>query len=320
MAYQKNTDVTPSELRQWLNAFIIAFIIVFILRTFIFGLYLVPTGSGEPHLLVGDRIYANKLAYRFTDIKRGDLVIFENPEFTYQEDNIRRLWQKYLGIPIPFMGLQKGPENWVKRVIAFPGDTVQGKVESGKTVIYLNGKKLNEKYVNHFPLLRVQKTTGFFKTNKFLGLPLPASLQKTIKNVLYTFDPDKKFEQQPFYHITRKEVLNSGGIHITRPFTPDKIHPGAHKTIDAFGPIIIPEGKYWVMGDNRKNSKDSRHWGLLDKKLVKGRASFIIFSIDSQEPLWLFELVRHPLTFWTKQLRSNRFFKSLNTFNGKIAS
>jgi len=47
---------------------------------------------------------------------------------------------------------------------------------------------------------------------------------------------------------------------------------------DNFGPLVVPEGHYFFMGDNRDNSLDSRFWGTLPAHLVKGRASFIYWS------------------------------------------
>jgi signal peptidase I len=49
---------------------------------------------------------------------------------------------------------------------------------------------------------------------------------------------------------------------------------------EEYGPITVPEGQYFMMGDNRDNSQDSRYWGFLPASYVKGRALFIYFSAD----------------------------------------
>jgi hypothetical protein len=68
------------------------------------------------------------------------------------------------------------------------------------------------------------------------------------------------------------------------------------------------------MGDNRKNSRDSRWWQFLDAEYIRSRASFVMWSIDSDEAFWFFDLIKHPIDFFTKHVRWNRFFKSLHTY------
>lgn len=300
--YKELVEITKPAWRQWIEAIVIAGGLVFVLRTFVFGLYHVPTGSAEPTILVGDRIFGNKMCYYVGKINRGDCVIFDSPEFVYDKSSsINHFWQKYIGFGIPLLGLGNGPENWVKRVIAVPGDTIEGRVEDGKAAIYINGQKMDEtSYVNPYPLIGLAKTTGFFPVN----LPL-SFLSKQTRYVYYTYDPSKSFKDQPFYHMTKKEVIRGfdGQPLLRVPYSPGEE--------DVFGPIRVPEGKYWVMGDSRKNSRDSRFWGFLDESLIHGRASFVIYSVDSEEPLWLFELIKHPVDFWTKYLRWNRFFKKI---------
>jgi signal peptidase I len=64
-------------------------------------------------------------------------------------------------------------------------------------------------------------------------------------------------------------------------------------TRDDWGPVVVPTGKYFVMGDNRDNSQDSRYWGFVGRSLIKGRPLFIYYSFDRGKlrPLpWLTEV------------------------------
>ena len=316
-AYNSLNELTKPIWRQWIEAIVVAGVLVFVLRTFVFGLYHVPTGSAEHTILVGDRIWGNKFIYYFDKINRGDCIIFDNPEFIYDTSNsINYFWQKYIGFPIPLLGLDSGPENWTKRITGIPGDTIEGRIEDERTVVYLNGKKIDEtSYVNSYPLIKLKKTAGFLDMQSFGPFGIPTFLRKISKFVDYTYDPKKSFADQPFYNMTKEEVVKGrdGNFILREPYSPTyeftNFYGGSKRSIDSFGPIRIPNGKYWVMGDSRKNSRDSRYWGFLDENLIHGRASFVIYSIDSEEPFWLFELLNHPIDFWTKSVRWNRFFK-----------
>ncbi len=74
--------------------------------------------------------------------------------------------------------------------------------------------------------------------------------------------------------------------------------PGSYRpTRDNWGPVVVPEGRYFVMGDNRDNSLDSRHWGFADRTLILGRPLVIYYSFD-----------RSKLRFlpWLTEIRWNR--------------
>ncbi len=51
-------------------------------------------------------------------------------------------------------------------------------------------------------------------------------------------------------------------------------------TRDTWGPLVVPNGQYFVMGDNRDNSYDSRYWGFVPRDVIRGRPLFIYYSFD----------------------------------------
>ena len=66
-----------------------------------------------------------------------------------------------------------------------------------------------------------------------------------------------------------------------------------HPTRDSWGPLRVPQFKYFVLGDNRDNSADSRYWGFVDESAVKGRPLVVYFSYDrgARDPLpWLTDI------------------------------
>jgi signal peptidase I len=61
------------------------------------------------------------------------------------------------------------------------------------------------------------------------------------------------------------------------------VRTGGMEPRDNFGPYLIPKGKVFVMGDNRDQSYDSRYWGYVDLKDIRGKAFIIYWSWDSQK-------------------------------------
>jgi hypothetical protein len=75
--------------------------------------------------------------------------------------------------------------------------------------------------------------------------------------------------------------------------------------------VELGQNQYWAMGDNREGSQDSRFWGPLDGKHIHGRILYRIWSIDSRAWLWFFDLIAHPIEFWTR-VRWGRFFQRVS--------
>lgn len=208
----------------WTAGLFPVIIAVFILRSFLFEPFKIPSGSMIPTLLVGDLILVNKFHYGIrlpvlntkitegTAPKRGDVMVFRYP-------------------PQPSL-------DYIKRVVGVPGDEVA----------YLN-KRLT---IN--------------------GKPLETSALPEF------FDEDtmryfKQFEET--MGDQKHRLLNDDG----RP----AFVPGASEfefknncRYSVEGVVCkVPEGHYFMMGDNRDNSLDSRYWGFVPDKNIVGKAFFV---------------------------------------------
>lgn len=280
------------KLYELLKSLALPIAIIFLIRTFLFGLYQVPTGSMETTMLVGERFLADKLTIWFKGPQHGDIITFNDAwTFKYSDNVALRLFQNYVW----------GPSNWTKRVIGIPGDHVKGVIEDGKPVIYLNGEKLHEPYVNKYPLIAVY-----------------ANGTKPLDGDTYHFrsyDPTVSYEEQPFYHMNaynvmyaRKMLEREGRVCVYEPGTPVGLRLGG-KSPDEFDVHLGPN-EYWAMGDNRLGSGDSRFYGPLDGSYIHGKIIFRLWSIDSYESWWIWDLIIHPVDFW-RRVRWSRFFQTL---------
>ncbi len=278
----------------WLGSIaeiIFLLLIVFIIRTIGFGLYQVPTGSMETTMLVGERFFADKFTYLFRSPKRGEIISFNDPIYEYSDNKAKRLFEYYVW----------GPSNWTKRVVGIPGDHVQGKIEDGRPVVYLNGKKLDEPYLNKYPLIKIWKDNPFLKGEK--------DIQKALRAGYITppdwrsYDPNYLPEDQPFYRFKPDEMmLDAQGQ--PQLLWPDTVEQTPFRNCDVFD-VKLKDDEYWLMGDNRKGSKDCRYIGPVKGELIHGRIVFRILSIDSNEGWLLLDLIKHHIEFF-KRIRWSR--------------
>jgi signal peptidase I len=119
-----------------------ALVIALVVKTVVAQAFYIPSGSMLPQLEVGDRIVVSKLAYRLHDPRRGDIVVFDaptprpEPEDPLLERVVRGLAQA-VGLAAP------STDEFVKRVIALPGETVQA--HDGK--VWVNDREVVEPYL-----------------------------------------------------------------------------------------------------------------------------------------------------------------------------
>lgn len=200
-----------------------------------------------------------------------------DPTYNYSDNYFINLFQRYV----------YGPINWTKRVIGLPGDHIRGVIENGIPVVYRNGEKLYEPYLNKYPLI------ALFQDEKL---------------EFRSYDSAYSFENQPFYIMNpynvqlAQQILNQYDEEsLLLPNTPTF---SKGKDVDEFD-IHLGSNQIWAMGDNRKGSADSRMFGPFDKHLVHGKIVFRLYSLDSYESWFIFDLIKHPIDFW-KRVRWSR--------------
>lgn len=157
--------------RELIETLIIALVLAFVIRTFVFESFQVQGHSMLPTLHNSDRVLVNKLALRIGKPKTGEIIVFQSPVVPSQD--------------------------WIKRVIGVPGDTVSIR----QNVVYINGKKYPEPFL--------------------------------------------KYRQSKNY-----------------------------------GPVTVPAGDLFVLGDNRPISYDSRYFGMLKQSRVVGQAFLIWWPLN----------------------------------------
>lgn len=223
---------------EWGASFFPVILVVFLLRSFLFEPFKIPSGSMIPTLQVGDFILVNKFIYgirlpvinkKIIDIKspqRGDVMVFRYPEDPSLD--------------------------YIKRVIGLPGDTVA----------YQN-KRLS---INGQPV----------ETTKIFDYHHPERLYYSEQYVARIGDVEYRY-------------LNDSDAPALIPDA-TRFPYRDNCTYNAAGVICkVPAGHYFMMGDNRDNSRDSRFWGFVPEQNIVGKAFFIWLNLSSPSRIGSFK-------------------------------
>jgi signal peptidase I len=241
-----------------LRFFLYLFLAAVAIRSLLFAPFSIPSGSMLPNLMIGDYLFVGKWPYGYSRYsfpfgiarfhgrilsglpERGDIVVFRHPN---------------------------SGDDWVKRVIGLPGDTIA--VRGG--VVILNGRPLPRQRIADY------------------AMPITANSPCRGRGDVHEIDAANGERACAFPRY--RETLPGGRSYEVL----DQVSDG---DTDDFGPIRVPNGRLFVMGDNRDDSKDSRvsadpslppseqGVGLLPVENVLGRATIAFWSTDGSAE-WL---------------------------------
>lgn len=218
---------------EYTASFFPVILLVFVLRSFLFEPFRIPSGSMIPTLEIGDLILVNKYTYgirlpvinkkvvQLNDPRRGDVMVFRFPHNPQQD--------------------------YIKRVVGIPGDRVE--------------------YLNRQLLLN--------------GQPVPAQVMERYIDQ-ERMQPYTQFREK-LGEVEHRVIQNEGmGVPVMRAFA--HTHPDACRYSSEGVSCTVPPGHYFVMGDNRDNSEDSRYWGFVPDENIVGRAFFVWLTLKGWMP------------------------------------
>jgi signal peptidase I len=131
------------RLRRGLALAVAVLALVLLLRAFILQAFWIPSASMEPTLAPGDRILVSKLATRFSDVGRGDVIVFDDPR--PEPDAEGDAVSAFLRWLLSGLGAAKpAGRDFVKRVIALPGESW----EMRRGILYVDGRPVDEPYLD----------------------------------------------------------------------------------------------------------------------------------------------------------------------------
>ena len=244
--------------REYFESFVITLIMAFFGMTFVVQAVTVPTGSMLNTINTDDNLLVNKFIFApgppAPFLPMRDIKQGDIVVFKYPGNRLHPEKEQ--------SGVKPYQTNYVKRVIGMPGDTVEFRNDQ----VFVNGNLLPEHRV-----IGIVEASNNQNRGK---VPL------TVKE-FETAPPDAKYTV--YYDEDTLREAKAG-----------RMSRGDYEFGVAGKPSKVPANSYFVMGDNRDNSEDSRFWGFVDRDLIIGRPMFIYWSCDQSRGTGFLECLTHP--------------------------
>jgi signal peptidase I len=268
----KSKPITPkktkSQVREYSEAILVALLAALLLRSFVVQAFRIPTGSMKDTLLIGDFLLVNKFIY---GARTPDSIPFTEIQLPSWRV-LPALRQPGRGDIIVFKFPRDPKLDYIKRCIAVAGDVIE--IRDGE--VWINGRPEGEKafvkkeydpeeghYVNYY-----QVTSSAKKTY---------TIRRHVDR--YSNNSSRGPMRVPFKGEPLPENLKNS--------------PQLLQIYDVDRDGRYDTDQYFMMGDNRDNSADSREWGFLPARNVVGQAMVIYMSWDKQAPLYrIFNKIR----------------------------
>jgi signal peptidase I len=275
-AQETDKPVAPPAMYRvtaFFKTLLITILVALFLKVFVVEAFRIPSGSMENTLLVGDFLLVNKLAYGvrtpryfpltnlaipsvtlplFHGVRHGDVVVFEYPGKRSDD-------------------LSPGPEYFIKRCIGLPGDTIT--IRSGSVLV--NGREIL--LPSHAKSAMIEQSVRMEHASDILPD------QRTVDG--NNFGPTV---------VPRKGdvlTLPPGAPHLWKDFIEREHHTVSVASDGAWSidgtktsRYVIQHDYFFMLGDNRGNSLDSRYWGFVPDEYILGEALLLYWSWDTDSP------------------------------------
>lgn len=267
---------------------IISFSLAIIFRTFFIDIYIVPSNSMKNELNVGDYVIINKIKYGAKIPKNsngipliGNFFKYKSVKIDFKNFHALPRWGKFNREDIVvFATLENKKQFFIKRLIGLPGDTL----EINNSFIYINKALLKERDSYVFEYVDSDSTStflsnSFYKSNKHLKNN--QSFKRRIKNKKKSLSNNYPgFWTRDFYGPV---IIPKKGLSIKLTQNNYSIYRNVLETVEhkkiSFNEkssveYTFENNYYFLMGDNRHSSNDSRFFGFVPEGIIQGKLIF----------------------------------------------